>query len=140
MVAREAETVMRRYWEEGWNQRKWATIDEVVAENHVDHNALPGLPAGREGQKALMSTYFTAFPDLKIVTEDILVDGENVVTRWTAIGTHNGPLMGIPPSGKSMKVAGISIDRVINGQMVEGWYQFDALGMFQQVGAIPAIA
>jgi predicted ester cyclase len=87
-----------------------------------------------------MSTYFTAFPDLKIVTEDILVDGENVVTRWTAIGTHNGPLMGIPPSGKSMKVAGISIDRVINGQMVEGWYQFDALGMFQQVGAIPAMA
>ena len=140
MAAREAETVIRRFWEEGWNQKNWSAIDETVAEDYLDHNALPGLPPGREGFKALMSSYFTAFPDLQIMVEDILVDGDKVVCRWKARGTHNGSLMGISPSGRAVNVGGISIDRIVDGRLVEGWYEFDTLGMLQQVGAIPAMA
>jgi steroid delta-isomerase-like uncharacterized protein len=70
--------------------------------------------------------------------EDQVAEGDKVVTRWTATGTHKGELMGIPPSGKKVRVTGIAIDRLEDGKIVESWSSFDQLGMLQQIGAIPS--
>jgi steroid delta-isomerase-like uncharacterized protein len=82
--------------------------------------------------------YLAAFPDTRMVIEDQVVKGDEVVTRWTATGTHKGELMGMPPSGKHVRVAGITIDRLEGGKIVEYWSSFDQLGMLRQLGAIPS--
>ena len=81
--------------------------------------------------------YRGALPDLLMTVEDLIAEGDKVVTRWTARGTHQGELMGIPPSGNRVEVTGISVDRIEGGKFVEGWANYDALGMMQQIGAVP---
>jgi len=88
--------------------------------------------------KQFVSMYLTAYPDTHFTIEDQIAEGDTVVTRWTARGTHKGPLMGIPPTGKQVTVTGISIGRVVNGKTVEGWSNYDTLGMMQQLGVVPA--
>ena len=83
------------------------------------------------------ATYRAAFPDTHLTIEDQIAEGDKVVTRWTATGTNQGTLMGIPPSGKRVTITGISITRIANGKAVEDWVNFDTLGMLQQIGAIP---
>ena len=81
--------------------------------------------------------YRSAFPDMQLTIEDQIAEGDKVVTRWTARGTHQGELMGIPPTGKQATVTGITVGRVANGKFVESWSNFDALGMMQQLGVVP---
>jgi steroid delta-isomerase-like uncharacterized protein len=81
--------------------------------------------------------YRNAFPEIQMTVEDLIAEGDKVVTRWTARGTHQGELMGIPPSGNPVEVTGITIDRIEGGKVVETWANYDALGMMQQVGAVP---
>jgi steroid delta-isomerase-like uncharacterized protein len=110
-------------------------LDDVVAADSADHDAYnPYREEGREGLKKLIATYRQAFPDLHVSIEDQIAEGDKVVTRWTATGTHQGELMGAPATGKSSTVTGIGIDRIDNGQIVEAWGNWDALGMFQQLG------
>jgi predicted ester cyclase len=80
----------------------------------------------------------TAFPDLKVTSEFELADGDKVVMRWTAAGTHNGELMGIPPTGKRVQMTGISISRVAGGKIVEEWNETDQMNLMQQLGVVPA--
>jgi predicted ester cyclase len=82
--------------------------------------------------------YRNAFPDVQMRVEDQVAEGDMVVTRWIASGTHQGDLMGIAPTGNRMTVAGTSIERVVNGKIEETWDNYDALGMMQQLGAIPS--
>ena len=82
--------------------------------------------------------YLRAFPGIRVTVEDQVAEGETVVTRFTARGTHNGDLGGVAPTGKEVTVAGISIDRFEGGKCVEQWQSFDELAMMQQIGAIPA--
>jgi steroid delta-isomerase-like uncharacterized protein len=82
--------------------------------------------------------YRTAYPDTKLTINDQIASGDQVVTRWTATGTHQGELLGIPATDKQVKVTGIFIDRVEGSKITESWAEFDALGMMQQLGAIPA--
>jgi predicted ester cyclase len=70
--------------------------------------------------------------------EDVLAEGDKLVTRWSARGTHNGEMVGIPPTGKQISVSGIAIDRFENGQSVEHWEVFDQVGLMQQLGVIPS--
>ena len=81
--------------------------------------------------------YRTAFPDLQITVEDQVAEGDKVVTRWTARGTHRGELLGVTPSGNRVEISGISIDRFSGSKFVESWSNYDALGTMQQIGAIP---
>jgi predicted ester cyclase len=81
--------------------------------------------------------YRTAFPDLRISIDEQIVEGETVVTRWTATGTNEGELMGMAATGKQATTAGINIDRVAGGKLVEGWGLFDQLGLLQQLGVVP---
>ena len=81
--------------------------------------------------------YRGAFPDAQIIIEDQLAEGDMVATRWTARGTHQGELLGVPPSGNRVEVAGMTISRAEGGKIAEEWNNYDALGLMQQIGAIP---
>ena len=117
-------------------------LDKLVSEDAVDHdtqNPNVGIH-GPEGAKRTAAMYRAAFPDLKITVEDQIAEGDKVVTRWIAVGTHDGDLPGLPASGRSSTVTGIGIDRIEGGKIVEAWGNWDTLGMLQQLGAVPAAA
>ena len=80
-----------------------------------------------------------AFPDLQFKIQDMIVEGSRVVVRWDMEGTHGGPFAGVAPTGRRITNQGISIYRVVDGQIVEGWSQADRLDVLQQVGALPHI-
>ncbi|HWJ32200.1 MAG TPA: ester cyclase, partial [Gaiellaceae bacterium] len=92
-------------------------------------------PAGLIGAAR---AYRDAFPDLRLTAEQTIAQGDHVAVRWTARGTHQGELFGIPATGKEAIVTGISFDRWANGKIVESWTNWDTLGLLQQLGAVPA--
>ena len=126
----------RRFFEEVWNQGNLAVVDELVAATFVDHGLFPPVQ-GLEALKHYVEMYRTAFPDMHFTIEDLISEGDTVVARYTGTGTHQGTLLGVPPTGKAVIVTGINITCYENGKVVEGWNNFDTLGMLQQIGAIP---
>ena len=130
--------VARRLYEEVISTGNFDLLDELIAPNFVGHQ-----PGGREargpaGMREVVGMYLRAFPGIRVTVEDQVAEGETVVTRFTARGTHNGDLGGVAPTGNEVRVAGISIDRFEGGKCVEQWQSFDELAMMQQIGAIPA--
>ena len=111
---------------------------ELLADDFVDHEELPGLAPTKEGVKAFFRMYTAAFPDLRMVVEDVVTNGEKVVARVRATGTHRGELMGMPATGKAVDVPLIDIIRFGNdGLAAEHWGVFDTMAMMQQLGAVP---
>ena len=139
-MSEENKALARRFMDEVYNKGNVDFIDEIVASTYVvyDPNNPGGISGGVEGAKQFVEMYRSAFPDLQITVEDLIAEGEKVVTRWTARGTHRGQLTGIPPSGNRVEVTGISIDRIEGGNFVESWSNLDTLGMMQQIGAVPS--
>ncbi len=135
MSTEENKALDRRFTEEVWNRGNLAVVDELMSADYHEHD--PTIPAGSEGFKQFVLMYRSAFPDVNFTIEDQIAEGDKVVSRWTARGTHKGELMGIPPTGKQVTVTGIVIGRYANGKLVEGWSNYDALGMLQQLGAVP---
>lgn len=132
--------IAQRVIEEGWNQNNLAVIDECYSTDAVMHdpNSAPDERQGNEGRKRAIARYKTAFPDLHFTMSDFVASGERVYFHWTATATHQGELNGIPPTGKKVTVTGTASDRIVNGKVVEDWSHWDALGMLQQLGVIPA--
>jgi steroid delta-isomerase-like uncharacterized protein len=114
------------------------TIEALCDPGFVDHNPLPGLPPTVEGYKQAIAGYKQAFPDLQLVELHVIADGDTVATRWTGAGTHQGELMGIPPTGKRIRVEGMNFYKLSNGRVTDLWTQYDGVGMLQQLGAMPA--
>ena len=111
---------------------------ELLADDFVDHEELPGLAPTREGVKAFFRMYMEAFPDLRMVVEDVVASGEKVVARVRTTGTHRGELMGLPATGKTVDVPLIDIVRFgDDGLASEHWGVFDTMTMMQQLGAVP---
>jgi len=139
MLSETNKTVSRRFFEEVFGQGKLNVLDEIIAKDHVNSGpgSLPGLPTGPEGTKQLVTVYRNAFPDVHFTIDEQIAEGDKVVTRWSAHGTHQGELAGLPATGKSSTVTGISIDRIVNGKIAESWGIFDEFGLMQQLGAIP---
>ena len=139
MLSDTNKTVIRRFFEEVWNKGNLAVLNELIAKDHVNSGpgTLPGLPTGPEGAKQLVTVYRNAFPDIHFKIDELIAEGDKVVTRWTAQGTHKGELVGIPATGKSSTVTGINVDRIVNGKIVESWGIFDQFGMMQNLGVIP---
>ncbi len=138
MSTEDNKALVRRFYEEVFNKRNLALVDQLCTTNHVFHNP-PTTLHGREEFKQYLSLYITAFPDARFTVEDEIAEGDRVASRYTFRGTHQGELMGIPPTGKQVTVTGIIINRIVNGKSEEGWLNFDALGLLQQIGAIPAM-
>ena len=139
MSTEQNKALARRFIEEIWNQKNLAVARELMAATYVFHTAgsPPGLPPGPEGFQQFASAFFTAFPDVHTSIEDQLAEGDKVVTRWTSRGTNTGSLFGMPATGKSATITGITIDRIADGKIVESWDELDQLGMLQQLGVIP---
>lgn len=127
-----------RVFKEVWNQGKLDVIDDIFAADYIFHEPAGDI-LGPEGFKQFVTMYRTAFPDIQFTIEDQIAEADMVVTRWTAISTHKGELMGIPPTGLQSTSTGIGISRIAGGKIVESWGNWDALGMWQQLGVIPKI-
>jgi steroid delta-isomerase-like uncharacterized protein len=139
MSTEDNKALMRRFLEEVFNKQNQAAIDEFIAPNHVDHTLPPFLPTTPEGTKRAIGIFLRAFPDVHLVVEDMIAEGDKVVTRYTSRGTQKGAFMGIPPTGKQMMVSSIIIARFADGKIVEEWGLDDQVGMLQQLGIIPAL-
>lgn len=127
---------VQRFFDEAFNAGNIRILPELIAPEHVSH--LPtGDHYGPEGVRIDIAGFRAAFPDLNLQLDDLLDASDSVIYRFTARGTHQGPFMGVPPTGRRVRVAGIGIDRFRDGLMVERWVQYDGVGLLQQIGALP---
>ena len=111
---------------------------DMLADDFVEHETLEGLPPTKEGVRQFFAAYMAAFPDLRMEPEDIIESGDKVIGRVRCTGTHQGELMGMPPTGKTVDVQAIDIIRFgDDGKAVEHWGVTDTLTMMQQLGAVP---
>jgi steroid delta-isomerase-like uncharacterized protein len=133
--------VVRRLFDEVWNKGNLPVADQLFASSYTHHDpSTPDFGHGPESEKKRATLYRTAFPDFRLTIEDLTAEGETVTARWSCHGTHKGDLNGIAPTGKPFSISGISIARFISGRMVEGWINWDALGLMQQLGVVPELA
>ncbi len=133
--------IVRRLIEELWNKGNLSLADQLFAPNYQHHDASsPDFGRGPESEKKRATLYRTAFPDIHLMIEDIIAEGETVMTRWSCHGTHKGDLNGIAPTGKQFTISGVTIARLANGKMTEGYVNWDALGLMQQLGVVPELA
>lgn len=129
---------VRRVIEDLYSQGKLDVADELYAADYVRHDpATPDITGGLDGIKEVCTRYRTAFPDLRLTTDDSLADGDKAIIRWSATGTHQGALAGIAPTGKRFEITGLTIFRFADGKIVEEWSNWDVLGMMRQLGVIP---
>ena len=133
-MSEQNKAVVRRAIEEIVNQGNLNLANELVSSEYSYFEATAGSLRGREGYKALVGMYRNAFPDLKLTIDEQIAEGETVVTRWTAEGTHRGELMGIAATGNRVSVQGVVISRVSNGQLADDFETYDVHGMLRQLG------
>ncbi len=137
-MSEENKALVRRFIEELWNAGNLGIVDELVHPEFVDHGPAGQQTRGPGGVRRFVEAYRATFPNVHIIVEDRIAAGDKVATRWTARATHRGELMGVPASGNKVEVTAISIDRISGSKFAESWTIYDALGMMQQIGAIPA--
>ena len=127
MATQQNKAIVRRLWEEVWNQNNLAVCDEIFDEAYTAH------------EKDFRACLHTVFPDSHHTIEDLIAERDKVVPRFRFTGTHAGEFLGVPATGKPVILTGIWIHRLEGGRIVEGrhWGQWDALGFLQQVGAVP---
>jgi steroid delta-isomerase-like uncharacterized protein len=138
-VSKEQNAVALGKFAEAVNTGKYELFDEAVAPDSVDHDPAPGQVPGPKGYRAFFTDMRTAFPDLKADLAALVADDESIAFAYTLSGTHKGPLMGIPATGKKVSIRGVQLSKFRDGKMVERWGSSDQLGMLQQLGvtAIP---
>ena len=134
-MSEENKALVRRSWETADNPDE--IIDEVYAADLVWHDPDQDIQ-GHEEAKQYIAMYKTAFPDLSPTVEDVIAEGDKVVSRWTIRGTHQGEIEGFgPPTGKQIELEGITISRIEGGKIVEEWNRYDNLSLLQQLGLAP---
>ncbi len=140
-MSEQNKNAVRRLFDELWNKGNMPVAEELIGINYAHHDAsTPDVGRGPEGEKKRVTLYRNAFPDLRLTIEDLFADGETVVARWSCRGAHKGEFNGIAPTGKQFVISGVTIARFANGKIVEGYVNWDALGLMQQLGAVPVAA
>jgi steroid delta-isomerase-like uncharacterized protein len=137
-MSAENKAIVTRWFDEVWNQGKAETIDKLLAPHAIVHGLGPAPLVGPAGFKAFHAAYRNAFPDVALQVDDLIAEGDRVVARWSGRGTHKGDGLGFAATNKPANFRGMTIVRVQNGQLVEGWNQFDQFGMLQQLGQLGA--
>ena len=137
MAEEENKALLRRAVEEVFSAQGTVDVaDEIFAPDYIGTNPRePQDVRGPEGAKELANMYRSAFPDVRLIIEEQVAEGDRVVTRWIAYGTHQGEMMGIAPTGNQVRVEGITISHIQEGKIVQEWELFDTLGLMQQLGA-----
>ena len=139
-MSQENKALTRRSWEivaKGSLETLDDALQEVYADTIVMHEPDEDV-RGIEGLRQFVSMIRSALPNLRVTLEDDVAEGDKVVSLWRAQGTHQGELMGIAPTGNEVAITGITIHRIEEGKIVEEWENWDALGLIQQIGAVPA--
>ena len=129
--------ILHAYVETIFNQKQLDRAGELVASDYVDHAALPGQAPGLEGAKPKWAIYLAGIPDLRVTIEELVAEGDKVAVRRSYAGTHRGELLGIPPTGKQVRIGGISIFRLTEGKIAEQWEQLDRLALLQPLRRHP---
>ena len=135
MSGENSKELIRKSVYEFYNKRDVSAIDSIYAQDFVRYE--PSGTADLSEFKQWARDLFAAFPDLELTIDDLVAEGDKVTKRWTARCTHKGVYLGIPATGNSMEVTGISIYRIADGKFAECWHHTDALSMMQQLGVIP---
>ncbi|HVO43876.1 MAG TPA: ester cyclase [Aggregatilineales bacterium] len=136
MTVEQNKAVVRRFFEEVFNQGKLAVADEIFAP-WFSGRGLAGHGPGPESAKRAVTHLRAGFPDIQFTVEDLIADGDSVVVRVTFRGTHQGEFMGIPATGKAIEVGGVEMARLSGGQIVEeAWHFMDELGLLKQLGVL----
>ena len=139
-TSEEAKEIIRRWNEEGWSGGKYELAHEIISPNMMVHGAGgQAVGMGPDGLIDLIKTWRTAFPDGRMEIDALIVEGDTVAIRNTWYGTQTAEFYGIPPSGKSVAVTSVGIDRVTDGLVSEGWGELDMVGMMQALGALPIV-
>jgi len=121
-----------------WNGEDPGVADELVDPAYVIHDReLAEELRGPELYRALADGTRAVFPDMRFAVDDVLVDDDRVAVRWTMTGTHQGPMFGLEPTGREVRLPGLEIDRFEEGRLVETWTRSDMLGLAEQLGAVP---
>ena len=133
--------ITHRWFEEVWNQGRLSSIDELTAphatgKGQVEHPVSLDLSEFRN----FVLRWRAAFPDVRVTIEDCFSEGDKVVARWTAVMTHTGPFAGIPATNRKVSVSGISIQKIENARIIEGWDNWDQYGLLNQIGALPKVS
>jgi steroid delta-isomerase-like uncharacterized protein len=138
-MTQENSALIRRWFEEVWNKGRMEAIDEMASPDIVGHGqAQHDTDIGMAEFKPFVVALRNAFPDMKVVIDQTIEQGDKVVARWTSTMTHKGEFLGFAPTGKKATITGTSIQRISNGKIVEGWDNWDQLGLLVQIGAVPA--
>ena len=133
----ENKAVIRRFVEEVQNDKSEAAYDELNDPEFVNLSSPPGVPSDRDGGKMYLWEFFNAFPDSRFTIDDMIAEGDRVVTKKTFTGTHTGDFAGIPATGRTVTLQYVDIMRVRNGRIVEHWLSMDQLSFMQQLGVSP---
>jgi len=135
LTSEESKAIVLRWFAE-LDRGNLDIVEDLIAEDYVDHNpALPNLPAGREGVRQYVRILKSAFPDAAHVIDDIIAEGDKVMTRVTAHGTFLGECIGYQPTGRTVEISGIAVHRIAHGRLIEHWAHADIAGFMHQLGA-----
>lgn len=136
MATEDLKALTRRFYDEVLVGGNLDLIDEFTHEDFVEHEEMPGLPSGREAPRVFTKMVRDAFPDISVTVEDIIAEGDKVVSRVRISGTHQGEFMGIPPTGRKIDVQTIDIVAFEDGKAKEHWGVTDRMAMMQQLGVV----
>ncbi|MGD8330410.1 MAG: ester cyclase [Acidobacteriota bacterium] len=129
--------LVSRIADEIWNRGALDVCDQVMAADATYHGPhMPGGSGGRDDWRNAIGFYRAAFPDSHVTYDELIDAGDTIVGRWSATGTHTGPLPGLKPTGRPIAISGITIYRIASGKIVEAWEQLDMLGMWRQLGVV----
>ena len=137
MSAEQNKEIIRKIFNEGMNNRNFSVADEYVSAEYVNYG-IPGHRRGVEGFKEIIKQFLDAFPDMKITQEEIIADGDIVATRGYWEGTNEGSFMGMPATGKQVRVSYMDFWKLQNGKCMENQVQMDIAALMQQLGAMPS--
>ena len=137
MSPEENKAIVRRFFEQAWSQGDLSVVDELVATDA--DNATPDEMPGTAGIKQFIGLYRAGMPDTRMTVREQVAEGDKVATHWTGEGTHQGDFMGIAATGKRVTVRGISLYRLANGKIVEGYDAWDKLELAEQLGGTPRL-
>ena len=131
--------LVRRYFDEILNKSDLTLVPEIFSHDSVF--CAPHMPEirGHEARKLFITAIHTTYPDIHYTIQELIAEGDKVVARWKYSGTHKGEWMGTKPTGKHFTATGTTTLRISGGKIVEEWADYDALGVWQQLGVLPAL-
>lgn len=140
MTTEQNKAIVQRFYAEVINQEHKTVIDELFAPDVIIHDPFMGTRQSVEAFKQLLAMFDAAFPHHRVELHEIIAEGDYVSVLHTHTGRHSGPFMGVPPTGTEIRIGGVEVMRLQNGQIVEFWRHDDDAGLLMQLGILQAPA